>query len=62
MGVGLFLHSIAEKDKNIAFHCGGQKTFTISMRKNTVFDSMLCICISTLDLSNKKLCNLYLNA
>ena len=57
MGVGLFLHSIAErKDKNIAFHCGEQKTFTISMRKNTVFDSML-ICISTLDfiLNNKSM-------
>ena len=36
MGVGLFLHSIAEKDKNIALHRGGQKTMTISMRKYTI--------------------------
>ena len=36
MGVGLFLHSIAEKDKNIALHRGGQKTVTISMRKYTI--------------------------
>ena len=49
MGVGLFLHSIAEKDKNIALHRGGQKTVTISMRKYTICMILVGIYTFTID-------------